>query len=627
MRYLLGFCFSFIACQPMMGRKAPEFPAGFHWLNVSRPLRLHADLQGRFVLLDFWTYCCINCMHVLPDLKRLEKEFPELVVVGVHSAKFDNEQEEENIRAAILRYDIEHPVLIDEGYRVWQLYDAHAWPTFVLIGPRGDILWRSSGEGIYEALAPRLREWKEAYKAELRREPLPLRLEKHTRATGLLAFPGKLTVAHRSSSSPLLYFTDSNHNRIIGITAEGEVVEVIGTGSEGWKDGSFEEAEFFRPQGLVYDPAQDALYVADTENHLIRRISFKERRVETIAGTGKQARRLVRAGQGPHLPLNSPWDVALVGKTLYIAMAGFHQLWAMDTHTLQAEVVAGSGYENLTDGSAVVAALAQPSGLAPSPDGRLYFADSETSSIRFLEKGQVRTVVGKGLFDFGYRDGALQEALFQHPIGITYHEGVLYVADTYNHAIRRIDLRTGTVVTLVGTGKRGYADGPASHARLNEPNDLVWVNGRLYFTDTNNHLLRVYDPANGEVSTLELHPVERLAVKKTQTQSIFWEGASLGELAVPAQKPFSLSVELPSGYSLNPEAPSGLYLGDTFYRLGESLPTLSEPVRASLYAYVCEGENKASRCLLWRYQVTLVPTPHQALPRLVLPALLGQANN
>jgi len=599
----------------MMGRRAPEFPSGLSWLNVSRPLAVHRDLAGRFVLLDFWTYCCINCMHVLPELKRLEREFPELVVIGVHSAKFANEQEVENIRAAILRYDIEHPVLIDEGYRVWQLYDAHAWPTFVLIGPRGDILWRSSGEGIYEALAPRLKAWIEAYRPELRLEPLPLRLEKQSRPAGVLAFPGKL------AADPLrkrLFLTDSNHNRILVLSPAGEVLEVIGCGEEGWRDGGFTEAAFFRPQGLAYHPEQDALYVADTENHLIRRVRFQDRRVETIAGTGQQARRLVREGYGPHTPLNSPWDVALAGDTLYIAMAGFHQLWALSLRDLHVRVVAGSGYENLADGPALVAALAQPSGLVVAPDGKVYFVDSETSSVRYLEKDRVRTLVGQGLFDFGYQDGPFVQALFQHPIGLAYQEGALYVADTYNHALRKLDLQQKRVQTLVGTGKRGYQDGPAHTALLNEPNDLVWLDGQLYFTDTNNHLVRVYDPVTGAVRTLDLFPLERLVMRRVRTQSLFEAALGLSPVAVPAGQPFSISVRLPEKYLLAEGAPSGWYIGEDFYPLGHPLPALQVATEALLYLYACEGQLSSKLCRLLRYRVPLQPQEQTSAREVIL---------
>jgi thiol-disulfide isomerase/thioredoxin len=121
--------------------RAPEFPAGMQWLNTATPLRL-ADLRGKIVLLDFWTYCCINCMHIIPELTALERKYPnELVVIGVHSAKFHNEGDSENIRQAILRYEIQHPVVNDRDFRIWRSYAVRAWPTLMVIKPSSVKVW------------------------------------------------------------------------------------------------------------------------------------------------------------------------------------------------------------------------------------------------------------------------------------------------------------------------------------------------------------------------------------------------------------------------------------------------------------------------------------------------------
>ncbi|MCS7297962.1 MAG: thioredoxin-like domain-containing protein [Bacteroidia bacterium] len=590
-------------------RYAPEFPSGSQWLNVSRPLRLRPELQGRFVLLDFWTYCCINCIHVLPDLKRLEREFPNLVVIGVHAAKFENEKDVENVRAAIVRYDIEHPVVIDQGYRLWSLYRVQAWPTFILIGPSGEVLWSSAGEGIYERLAPLLRQWMEkALPGTQQLRPLPLSLEKYRQPPGLLAFPGKLTLAHRPREPlPFLYFTDSNHNRVIGISLQGEVKEIIGSGHEGWRDGSFEEAEFFRPQGLVYDPSADVLYIADTENHLIRRVWLSEKRVETIAGTGYQAPRLMNEGPASRVSLNSPWDVTLHGCLLYVAMAGSHQLWQIDLQTLYARPLAGSGYEHLIDGPRLAAALAQPSGLTLSSDGRLFFADSESSSIRYVDGEKVHTLVGKGLFEFGYKDGRVSEALFQHPLGLCFHEESLYVADTYNHVIRRIDLKRAMVETVAGTGRRGSRDGAAYEAEFNEPNDIIYAGGFFYITDTNNHLLRRYDPQQKRVDTIELIPVERLVMSPRRTFSIYGMVRALHSLAIPFNRPWRLRVRLPESCDFAYGAPQWLRLGEFSYELGLPLPPLSTPLPAVLTLYLCKKGEPLRRCFPAFYEFQLEP--------------------
>lgn len=599
----------------MLWRLAPSFPEGFTWLNVARPLSLEKDLRGRFVLLDFWTYCCINCMHVLPELKKLEHEFPELVVIGVHSAKFYNERALENVRAAILRYDIEHPVVLDEDYRIWRLYDSHAWPTFVLIDPGGQILWRSSGEGIYEALRPRLLEWRAAYSLHLRRDPLPLRLEKHRQPDALLNFPGKLAV---DPERQRLFLSDSNHNRILVLRPNGEVLAVIGSGDEGWQDGNFGEAAFYRPQGLVYVASEEALYVADTENHLIRRVDLSRGWVATVAGTGRQARRLYREGPALEVPLNSPWDVLWQEGGLIIAMAGFHQLWRLDLEKKWVQVWVGSGMEDLRDGSRLLSALAQPSGLTLAPDGRVYFADSESSAIRYVEGEQVKTLIGQGLFTFGDQDGSFSEALLQHPIGLTWHEGALWIADTYNHKIRRIDLARRRIETVVGTGQRGYRDGAASEALFSEPNDVKALNGLFYIADTNNHQLRVWDPLRNEVTTLAIGPLARVILRRPLKRFSLWdEGLTLTPILLKADAPARLRFRLPVGLKYNPEAPSWVSFEGHVKEASPTEATLLElwlsPGEArsvQLGVYVCP--EAGTQCYLWVYNQPMEYSPSGA---------------
>ncbi|HSW51132.1 MAG TPA: thioredoxin-like domain-containing protein, partial [Bryobacteraceae bacterium] len=357
---------------------APEFPSGMEWLNTASPLRLR-DLRGKFVLLDFWTYCCINCMHILPDLARLETKYSrELVVIGVHSAKFENEKDTAQIRKAILRYRIRHPVVNDSAFEVWQSYAARAWPTLVLINPSGKIIGTLSGEGVYEPFDRVLSQAIPYFekKGQLKRSPLNLALEEARRANTLLNFPGKVS---GDEASGRLFITDSNHHRILVTSAAGEILEVIGSGEEGRDDGSFEEARFHHPQGTFLSGG--VLYVADTENHLVRAADLKTRRVATVLGAGRQGAGPVGGGQGASFDLRSPWDLLVHQGKMYIAMAGAHQLWVADINTWEARPYAGSGAEEIIDGDLAQAALAQPSGIAT--DGRkLYFADSETSSVR-----------------------------------------------------------------------------------------------------------------------------------------------------------------------------------------------------------------------------------------------------
>lgn len=534
---------------------APEFPKGLSWLNTSAPIELQ-QLRGKFVLLDFWTFCCINCMHIIPDLKRLEQKYPqELVVIGVHSAKFQNEKDTNQIREAILRYEIQHPVVNDADFEVWQSYAARAWPTLVLINPAGRIVGRMSGEGVFDPIDSVLRQAIPYFeqKGALKRSPLSLTLESASRVESLLAYPGKISA---NQETQRLFITDSNHHRILITNDAGRILDVIGSGAQGKSDGSFEKAEFHHPQGTALDG--EILYIADTENHLLRTANLRTREVSTILGTGEQARRMNVGGTGRQLALNSPWDVLVYSGKLYIAMAGPHQIWVADPKSLSAAPYAGSGVENLKDAKRLEAALAQTSGLTMIGN-RIYFADSETSSVRVVAVGNedspVETIIGKGLFEFGDIDGDAGKARLQHPLGIAAADGMLYIADTYNSKIKMIDPGRRTSTTFAGSGQKTFRNGSLKEASFQEPGGLAWLNGKLYVADTNNHLIRVIDPKAKTVSTLELSGVEKLTTF-SETSTFRGRHVDLGAtiLGVSGSE-LVVSFDLPDGYKRNDAAP------------------------------------------------------------------------
>ena len=529
--------------------RAPEFPGNYPWLNTEKSLSI-ASLKGRVVILDFWTYCCINCLHVLPDLKYLEQKYKDsLTVIGVHSAKFENEKEVENIRQAILRYDIEHPVIVDSGMKVWQNYAVRAWPTLMVIDPESYVVGFVSGEGNREALdqlvGKLIAEYKDKNAIDFKE--LRFSLEKQRKPVSTpLAFPGKVlafaivtteakeldmdkallgdmtednesvdeTVLPGPANSVIqslvgscLFIADSGHNRIVVSTLEGEVLHVIGTGKAGLTDGSFAEAEFFAPQGMAFDAESQILYVADTENHTLRKIDFTTERVETVAGTGEQSREIApRSGKGLETQLNSPWDLERVGNRLFIAMAGSHQIWEMQLDTGTIGTYAGTGRESCVDGSMAESAFSQPSGLS-TDRSELFVADSEISSIRAVgidEDPKVRTVCGSGeLFGFGDKDGRAEEVRLQHCLGVEYAQNYLWVADTYNHKIKRIDHRGGMCITMIGDGTAGLVDAKGLNARFFEPSGLSAIGSHLFVADTNNHVIRRIELDTLVVTTLD----------------------------------------------------------------------------------------------------------------------------
>ena len=441
-------------------------------------------------------------MHIFPQLRKLEEKYQEeLVVVGVHSAKFTSEKDTANIEKAIRRLELEHPVVNDKDFRVWSQYSARAWPTLYVVDPEGNILGRHEGEITFDAFDRVIRDMITEFEGRgtLDRTPIP-GLSVHKEEGGTLSFPSKIIADEKGSR---LFVSDSNHNRVLSISLDGEILDVIGGGDVGLEDGDYADAKFHHPHGLTL--SGDSLYVADTENHAIRRIDLRERRVETIAGTGEQARTFHDGGVGS-VALNSPWDLTCLDGMLYIAMAGFHQLWVMHLESGYVGPFAGSGREGIKDGSLRNAMLAQPTGIDTDGD-TIYFADSETSAVRTAtrgESGKVNTLVGTGLFDFGDKDGVGDRALLQHVQGVCWHEGMLYVTDTYNNKIKRVEPLTQAVVSFTGLGDTGFEDGPARAALFNEPEGLAIANGKMYIADTNNHAIRVATLSTGSVSTLEL---------------------------------------------------------------------------------------------------------------------------
>ncbi len=480
--------------------RSPQFPQNYPWLNTDKPLSLK-ELKGRIVILDFWTYCCINCLHILPDLKYLEQKYKDsLTVIGVHTAKFENEKEIENIRQAILRYDIEHPVIVDKDFRVWEEYAVRAWPTLIIIDPEGYVVGSVSGEGnrdvLDELIAKLIRQHQE--KGTINFQELSLILEKQRKpSTTPLAFPGKVLATNKG-----LFIADSGHHRIVMSSFDGEILEIIGNGKSGLRDGAFNQAQFFAPQGMTFDEENQILYVADTENHVIRRVNLQQQIVETIAGSGEQSLNIRPIGL--ETSLNSPWDLVKVGNKLYIAMAGCHQIWEMDLDTNIVKTYAGIGAEACIDGTVTESAFAQPSGIT-SNGKELYIADSEVSSIRGVKlvENRVRTICGSGdLFGFADVDGVGEEARLQHCLAVEYGENLLWVADTYNHKIKLVNL-DGNCQTVLGDGAVGLQDGQGKNTRFSEPSGLSVLGQELYIADTNNHAIRCVDLENFEVKTLE----------------------------------------------------------------------------------------------------------------------------
>jgi sugar lactone lactonase YvrE/thiol-disulfide isomerase/thioredoxin len=473
---------------------APELSGGLGWLNVDKPVSLR-DLRGNVVVLDFWTAGCVNCMHMLAVLAALEakREGQPLQVIGVHSAKFESEKDPTRVLAAVERYGIDHPVVVDRDMAIWERYGVEAWPTLVIIRPDGRVLGGIPGEVSLEQLDGVVGKLLDEGREQGTLAKGPLLPRPHlTRASSLLSFPGKVLVA----SDGRIFISDTGHHRVLVTSAAGRLLETIGSGEAGGVDGPFATARMVEPQGLALDEAKGRLYIADARGQRVVLADLKSKTIATLAGTGE----LGRAPLGPEtLPaksvaLRTPWDVALRGDTLYVALAGSHQLAAIDlrpgARAATLRRFAGTGREALRDGMPDESAFAQPSGLAIGGDV-LYVADSEASAIRAvdLRDGSTKTLLGTGLFDWGDAEGTLRPKMLQHPIAVAVSPGGLWIADTYNRKIKR----------LVGSpGSQGFDSlrtvvVQAAGTPLGNPSGLsVEPDGSLLIADTDrNRLLRL----------------------------------------------------------------------------------------------------------------------------------------
>lgn len=484
----------------MSGQKirAPELPADLEWFNTDRPIQL-AEQRGKVVLLHFWTSCSINCMHVLQELAWLERTHADnLMVVGIHTPKFPNERLTETVQKAINRYYIRHPVVSDPGFKMWQQYNIKAWPSLIYIDPEGYIRGVLRGEGRRKQLDEMITKSLEQAQAKGVYSAMPYRASPKPEKASELKFPGNVL-----ASNERLFISDSGNNRILEAMPNGRIMHIYGGGTAGLVDGNTSEACFNNPQGMTLMEG-GILLVADTGNHAIRKINLSTRDVETVAGNGRLSKTLAERSEDLlGTSLNSPWDIIYKDGMAYIAMAGSHQIWVMSLNSGYIDIFSGNGREDLRDGPPEVACYAQPSALSIGEDVEpvIFVADAESSSIRVVRfrDSSTRTIVGKGLFEFGDADGKGVEAKLQHPLGIEYdpqRKGV-WIADSFNHKIKFLNLTQQAVTSL------------KLDRTLSEPGGISIMGNTLWVANTNAHEILSIDLGTREVTELEVFAVER----------------------------------------------------------------------------------------------------------------------
>ncbi len=532
-----------------------------HWVNVERPL-VAADLKDRVILLNFWTYDCAACLHVLPQIKELEKELGnKLTVISIHSGKFSNQKDFNSIIKATLRHDINHAVIDDSSLKIWNAFGVKAWPTLVLIDPRGYIKKTYIGQKDIADLSDDVKKLTNKFRYELNRDALPILLEKNKIAKRVLNYPTKIeytkTFPFKAHNAPAFFIANSGQNNILVVSLSGEIIWQIGSGKSGFRDGNFETAEFSMPEGMLYDSGK--LYIADSGNHSIRLVNFKEQTVSTIVGSGRKGDIISgNIDDAKDVELASPTDLEFYPSTNHIAISnsGTNQILQYDVAKNSISVLAGNGNEGIDDGKYPQNSLAQPSDLTIY-NGKLYFVDSESSALRVLEKdGAVKTLIGKGLLDFGYKNGNKGQALMQHPLALTADDTGIYVVDSFNHAIRKYDLSSGEMNTVIG-GTKGHSLGSSINTKFDEPEGIISILDRFYVVDSNNN--RIVIVSRGKLSSEILDVLPPLQLPKEGFLQYLPNLYKADEVKV-ANKNVALKINLKKGWKINDLGPSFINL-------------------------------------------------------------------
>ena len=468
--------------------RAPEWPTSLEWTNTEQPLSLES-LRGRVILMHFWTFDCVNCINLLPDLRYLENKYHDGVsVVGVHAPKYEYQRQTASVLKAVNRSHIKHAVANDPNFELWQAYGVKSWPTIAIIDAEGQLAAMLPGEGRrqeVDALIGHLLD--EAASKDQRVYETPTAASRPETRLPLL-FPRKVLATESS-----LWIADSGHNRILECNHEGRILRQFGSGNPGYWDGRNQDAGFTDPQGMAI--VKDWLYVADTGNHAIRRIRLLSGEVETAAGTGVIGYDLPTDDAEPtRVAMSAPTAIACSGDKVYFVVSGQNQLWQLDLLKNRLSVLAGNGQLALTDGDGVTASFAQPSGIDVLGQ-QLVVADSASSSVRLVRllDNRVSTLIGAGLYEFGDIAGKRDVARLQHPLDVCADpRGLVFIADSYNGKVKALNLRSGELRAL----NLPY--------RLSEPSGLSLAGGALWIANTNAHEIVRVDLKTGQIRRLTI---------------------------------------------------------------------------------------------------------------------------
>lgn len=520
--------------------------AADQWLNAAMS-NMEKEHQGKVTVVHFGTFDNYMSTADMRDLTQLQKEFPHIRVIVSLNPKFDYPKKEADIMNELEKRQISLPVYLDKGFALWECMGVEFWPTTMFFGPQGSLLESREGRINLEELRmflpevlSRLAPYTDK-KAEQFYGMPPGRWNKRT----VLEYPAGLAVNEKES---MIFVSDQLGDRVLGLTIDGNVMYCIGNGDKGFQNGTLEQATLNGPRGLAMDSENFILYIADTDNHAVRKVDLINDEVTTIVGAGRPPAKMPKKIVGPNSVINSPTDLLLEGNDLYISMQGSNQIWKMDLRTGVAEPIAGSETFGFSNGAALKSELAAPSGLASDVSGAIFFTDAQASALRYVDEGTVETSIGEGVFTYGYADGKKDEVKLRYPNGIASHNKKIYLADTYNHCIRAIEPFKQKSETVAGNpNKAGYRNG--FNPLFNQPMDIAMLGKTMVIADAGNGAIRTLDIESGEVSSIALINYECIGRVRGKGLTDLRDGAelSLGN----GLNEISYSIDLGPNYELD----------------------------------------------------------------------------
>jgi thiol-disulfide isomerase/thioredoxin len=535
------------------------------WFNLSRPLEI-SDLKGRIILLDFWSYDCVSCIEDQKEIKKMERYFgSKLTVIGIHCPKFENQKDPISIKKAILRYNITNPVINDSDLKIWNAFAVNSWPTYILLNLHGNIVKTYSGKNQLPKIERDIKRLVSRHKLQISRDPLPLLPEKYSVIENVLNFPTKLEYSadfsYNSRQLPVIFIANSGKNNIVISSLSGDIITKIGSGKSGFADGDLNKASFREPQGLLYNSGK--LYVADKDNHALRLVDFKAGKVSTLAGSGQRGEIIKNDNKNNNaltINLASPADIEFFPDNNHIAIAnsGTNQILSYDIAKQTISVLAGNGFKGIDDGKYPQNSLAQTADMSVF-NHKLYFIDSESSALRVLDESlNVKTLIGKGLFQFGHKNGDSNTALMQHPLGLLVDDTGAYICDSFNYVIRKYDFSSGQIYDLVGKKKPDNGVGDSSKTGFDEAEGIISVLDRFYIADSNNNRILVL--SRGSLNSELLAIMPPLKLPKESFLEYLPNLQKAEDIKVSSDFNIMLKIDLKKGWKINEDGPSFINL-------------------------------------------------------------------